>query len=73
MDTKSYGRFILLIIAVINSVLNLLGYETISDELTNDIVAVVSGVLILYVGWKNNYLSKKGKEQKEALEREGLK
>ncbi|HSH52945.1 MAG TPA: phage holin [Bacteroidales bacterium] len=73
MDTKSYGRFILLIIAVLNSVLNLLGYETISDELANDIVAVVSGFVILYVGWKNNYLSKKGKAQKEVLEREGLK
>lgn len=73
MDTKSYSRFILLIIAVLNSVLNLLGYETINDELANNIVAVVSGFVILYVGWKNNYLSKKGKAQKEVLEREGLK
>lgn len=65
MDTKSYGRFILLIIAVINSVLNLLGYETINDELANNIVAVVSGFVILYVGWKNNYLSKKVKHKKK--------
>ncbi|MGG3920677.1 phage holin [Geobacillus thermodenitrificans] len=72
MDKASITRYTVLVIAVINAVLNLLGYQTISDELTNDLVAVISGAVMLYVGWKNNYLSKKGRKQKEVLEREGL-
>jgi SPP1 family holin len=72
MDKASVTRFILLVIAVINAVLNLVGFETIPDELANNIVAVVSGFIMLYTGWKNNYLSKKGRAQKEVLERNGL-
>ncbi|MBO0962393.1 phage holin [Neobacillus sp. MM2021_6] len=72
MDKASIARFLVLIVAVINSVLNLLGYQTISDELTNDLVAVVSGAIMLYAGWRNNYLSKKGLKQKEVLESHGL-
>lgn len=73
MDKGSITRFILLIVAVINAVLNLLGYQTISDQLTNDLIAFVSGAIMLYAGWRNNYLSKKGKAQKETLEKIGLK
>ncbi|MED5050674.1 phage holin [Anoxybacillus rupiensis] len=72
MDKASITRYTVLVIAVINAVLNLLGYQTISDELTNDLVAVISGAVMLYAGWKNNYLSKKGQKQKEVLEKEGL-
>jgi SPP1 family holin len=73
MDKSSVARYTVLVIAVVNAVLNLLGYQTISDELANDIVAVISGFIMLWAGWKNNYLSKKGQKQKEVLEREGLK
>lgn len=73
MDKASITRFTVLVIAVINAVLNLLGFQTISDELTNDMVAVISGIIMLWAAWKNNYISKKGKKQKEVLEREGLK
>jgi SPP1 family holin len=72
MDKASITRFALLIVAVINAVLNMLGYQTIPDDLVNDIVAVVSGIYALYMGWKNNYLSKKGRKQKEVLEKHGL-
>ena len=72
MDKASITRYTVLVIAVINAVLNLLGYQTISDELTNDLVAVISGAVMLYVGWKNNYLSKKGQKQKEVLGKHGL-
>lgn len=72
MDKASVTRFVVLIIAVINGVLNLVGYQTISDDLTSDLVAVVSGAVMLYAGWKNNYLSKKGLKQKEVLKKEGL-
>jgi SPP1 family holin len=73
MDKGSVARYVLLIVAVVNAVLNLVGYQTISDELTNDLVAVVSGAIMLYAGWRNNYISKKGKIQKEVLEQRGLK
>jgi SPP1 family holin len=72
MDKASVSRFALLIVAVINAVLNMLGYQTIPDDLVNNIVAVVSGIYALYMGWKNNYLSKKGRKQKEVLEKHGL-
>lgn len=72
MDKVSITRFSLLIVAVINSVLNMLGYQTISEDLVNDIIAVASGLYILYAGWKNNYLSKKGLKQKEVLKENNL-
>jgi SPP1 family holin len=72
MDKSSVARYTVLVITVINAVLNLFGYQTISDELANNIVAVISGFIILWAGWKNNYLSKKGRKQKEVLEKHGL-
>lgn len=72
MHAASIGRYVVLVVAVVNAVLNLLGYQTISDELTNDLVAVVSGAVMLYAGWKNNYLTQKGRAQKEVLDRKGL-
>lgn len=73
MDKPSITRFILLIVAVVNSVLNMLGYQTIPEELINDLIAVGSGFYFLYAGWKNNYLSKKGLKQKEVLKANKLK
>ncbi|OAT71863.1 phage holin [Parageobacillus thermoglucosidasius] len=72
MDKASVTRFAFLIIAVINAVLNLIGYQTIPDEFVNDLVAVISGAYFIYAAWKNNYLSKKGQKQKEVLEKHGL-
>lgn len=73
MDKASISRYLVLIVAVLNAVLNLVGFQTISDELTNDLVAVVSGAFMLYMAWKNNYLSKKGQAQKNVLDKHGLK
>ncbi|MGH0544866.1 phage holin [Bacillus cereus] len=73
LDNVSITRFTILIIAVINSVLNLTGYQTISNELANNIVAVITGAYTLYMAWKNNYLSNKGLQQKEVLEKHNLK
>jgi SPP1 family holin len=72
MDKASISRFVFLIAAVVNAVLNLLGYQTISDEFVNDVVAVISGVIFIWAAWKNNYLSKKGQLQKKALQSQGL-
>lgn len=72
MDKQSIARFVILIVAVVNAVLNLVGFQTISDDLTNDLIAVISGAYMIYAAWKNNYLSKKGLKQKEALQKVGL-
>lgn len=73
MDKASIRRFTVLIVAVINAVLNLIGYQTIPDEFINDLVAVLSGAWFIWAAWKNNYLSKKGQKQKKQLEQAGLK
>ncbi|GAE24355.1 hypothetical protein JCM9140_272 [Halalkalibacter wakoensis JCM 9140] len=72
MDKASVSRFVILIVAVINTVLNVLGYQTISEQFVNDVVAVISGAYFLWAGWKNNYLSKKGLQQKEVLKKHKL-
>ena len=73
MDKASVTRFAFLIVAVVNAVLNLSGFQTIPDEFVNDVVAVISGAYFIYAGWKNNYLSRNGRAQKEALQQKGLK
>jgi SPP1 family holin len=72
MDKASVSRFAFLIIAVVNAVLNLVGFQTIPDEFVNDLVAVITGAFVLWAAWKNNYLSKKGLLQKKALQAQGL-
>ncbi|ARK30908.1 phage holin [Halalkalibacter krulwichiae] len=71
-DVASMSRFAFLILAVVNAVLNLLGYQTISEQFVNDVVAILSGVYFIWAGWKNNYLSKKGIKQKEVLKKHKL-
>jgi SPP1 family holin len=73
MDKASVARYLVLVVTVINTLLNLFGYQTISDDMTNDLVAVISAAYFLFMAWKNNYLSKKGKAQKEVLDKHGLK
>ncbi len=53
-------------------VLNLIGYQTIDDKITNDLVAVITGAFTLYMAWKNNYLSNKGLQQKDVLQKNNL-
>lgn len=72
MDKASVSRFTFLIVAVINAVLNLIGYQTIPDEFVNDLVAVITGAFVIYMAWKNNYLSRKGKAQKDLLKKNKL-
>jgi SPP1 family holin len=67
MDKASIARIVTLIIVLINAVLNLLGYQTIPTEFGEHISAVILLAVSLWTAWKNNYLSKKGKAQKEVL------
>jgi SPP1 family holin len=72
MDKASIARVVTLVIVLVNAVLNIAGFETIPTEFGDDLSAVLLMVVSLWTAWKNNYLSRKGRAQKEALEQKGL-
>jgi SPP1 family holin len=73
MDKASLTRMIAMIIALLNALLNILGYETIPVQFGEELSAVILVLVGLYASWKNNYISKRGQAQKQALEEKGLK
>jgi SPP1 family holin len=73
MHKASVARYLVLVVTVVNTLLNLFGYQTIPESMTNDLVLIISAAYTLFMAWKNNYLSKKGIAQKEVLDKNGLK
>jgi SPP1 family holin len=73
MDKASVTRMIVLVITLINAVLNIMGYETIPVEFGEQLSAIVLVLVGLWTAWKNNYISQRGKAQKQVLEEKGLK
>jgi SPP1 family holin len=73
MDKASITRVVALVIVLVNAVLNIAGFKTIPTEFGDDLSAVLLMAVSLWTAWKNNYLSRKGRAQKEALEQRGLK
>jgi SPP1 family holin len=73
VDKASLTRMIALVIALINAVLNIMGYETIPVDFGEQLSAIILVLVGIYVSWKNNYIGKKGQSQKEVLEKNGLK
>lgn len=67
MDKASVARFVGLIIGE-------LAYFGINvpQNFQELITGVIVGVFIIYVAFKNNYLTKKGSKQKEVLKNRGL-
>jgi len=72
MDKASVIRVVIGVLGLIKLFLEPYGYE-IPQELIDAIANVIAVVAIAWVGWKNNYLSKKGKKQKEVLQKYDLK
>lgn len=72
MDKPSLARFIIAIFTALNTVLTALGYPVIPDDLINSIVIIFGYGFEVYTMWKNNYLSKRGRKQKEIIEKAGL-
>ena len=68
MDKASVTRVVLTIAALV-------AYFGINipEELVEYIVGAIMLALTLWSMWKNNYLAKKGKAQKEVLEKHDLK
>jgi SPP1 family holin len=65
-------RFITGFLVALKLLFEAFGYSFINDEQIDAIANVASFLFILYFGFKNNYLTKKGKEQKEILKKHGL-
>lgn len=75
MDKGSLIRTIILVIALGNQLLVASGKSPlpIDDETVNTVISTgFTIVASVWAWWKNNYISKKGKEQKEVLKDNGL-
>lgn len=73
MDKASVARMVALVLVLVNAVANILGYETIPEELGGEIItAAILFVVGIWTAWKNNYLARKGLKQKEVLKKNNL-
>lgn len=75
MDKMSIIRTIILVLALANQLLVVFGYSPlpIEDQQVELVVSVAWTIAAsLWTWWKNNYLSKRGKEQKRVLDSNGL-
>jgi len=59
------------IVALLASILAYFGLNF-PEDVQDYVVGVVMLILTLHAAWKNNYLSSKGKKQKQALKDKGL-
>lgn len=66
-DKMSIAR----IVALIASIVAYFGLNF-PEEVQDYVVGAVMLILTLYSAWKNNYLSSKGKRQKQVLKDKGL-
>ncbi|MGX5594662.1 phage holin [Bacillus cereus] len=72
-DKALLTKYVVLIFAVVNSVLNLVGIQTIGDEQINDIASAVTTLASLYLAVNvraHEIKSIKSKEHKNKHERE---
>ncbi|WP_259545025.1 phage holin [Heyndrickxia sp. FSL K6-6286] len=75
MDKGSLARTVVLVIALVNQFLTMYGLNPLpfSDEDVYNGVTVVFTIVATLIAWfKNNYITHKGKKQKEVLKKEGL-
>ncbi|MNB67603.1 Phage lysis protein, holin [compost metagenome] len=75
MDKASVVRTVVLAIALTNQLLTAAGKSPlpIEDETVDVLISTGFTVVVsVWTWWKNNYISKKGQEQKQVLERHDL-
>ncbi|WP_079708075.1 phage holin [Paraliobacillus ryukyuensis] len=76
MDKKSLIRTIVLVVALINQALVAANLNPIpgSEEVWGEVVStIITGAVAVWAWFKNNYVTAKGKAQKEVIEKAGLK
>jgi SPP1 family holin len=73
IDKGSAIRTIVLALALINQFLVMYGYKPIDlDGAEKFLSFVFTAFAAIWAWWKHNFISKKGKKQKELLEKHGL-
>lgn len=76
IDTGTKVRSIVLFLALLNQLLVSTGLNPIpgSEELWGEVISwIITAAAATWAWFMNNYLTWKGKRQREALDREGLK
>lgn len=74
MDKGTITRTVVLIVALINQLLAAFGYSPLpfeGEEVEQAVSSVITVVAALWAWFKNNYVTEKGKKQKEVLRRAG--
>lgn len=75
MDRGTAVRTIILVIALVNQLLVAFGFEPVPGDETvwYEIISTAFTITTATITWfKNNYITAKGKRQKEVLQRHGL-
>lgn len=72
MDKQSIIRFSLAVLGLLQLLLSQFFGIQISDETIQATVDVISAIVVTWAMWKNNYLTSKGKKQKQELKKKGL-
>lgn len=74
MDKASIVRVIVLIATMVNAALTLMGVPPIpiGESEATVISVILMGAVASWTAWKNNYLSKKGRAQRDELKKKDL-
>lgn len=73
MDKGTAVRTILMLLAWTNTFLVSKGYSPLPVISEMEVTLVLTLIISLWVWFKNNYITKKGKKQKEIIDKYGLK
>lgn len=68
----SIVRYAALILVIVNAILTMFNMPIIPAEYADIVASGLIAIVGLYVGFKNNYLTRRGKKQAEELEQVGL-
>lgn len=71
MHKASYIRMAMAVLAALKLVLQPFGIE-IGNDLTDAIIGLVAAIIVVISAWKNNFITKHGKAQKELLQKNNL-
>jgi SPP1 family holin len=73
MDKGTLIRTILFFVAWINTILVSKGYQALPVLSETEVALVLTFAISIYTWFRNNYITKKGKKQKEVIDKYGLK
>lgn len=71
MDKASIVRIVLAVLAGLKLILQPFGID-IGQDLIDAVANAVGALIVVWVAWRNNYVSKKGLAQKDVLKKNNL-